>query len=232
MPVDGPAIATLHVPMPRQEGVYEIRLAVTRPPGFRERFFPGGAGAPLVERSFQVRRARQACRSRRRPTPNGERCWRSTPPIRPGRRRLPDWTQIRRLPGVSRRPLGSVRTSTVNDPLGVFVELPADAASGEPHWQAYPFSDRIDRHAAPVGNRISERPRAAPGRQHRRAGCGRAIRDDRPRLGRLRRRFRFGRTGRVAEASARVLAADNSPMVLVTNQHPDRVGPVRAVPRA
>ena len=35
VPVDGPAIATLHVPMPAQEGVYEIRLAVTRPPGFR-----------------------------------------------------------------------------------------------------------------------------------------------------------------------------------------------------
>ena len=53
VPVEGPAIATLHVPLPREEGVYEIRVSVKRPPGFRQRFFPGGA-APLVERAFQV----------------------------------------------------------------------------------------------------------------------------------------------------------------------------------
>ncbi len=40
----------------------------------------------------------------------------------------------------ARRPLGSVRTTTVNDPLGEFVELPPTPASGEPHWQAYPLN--------------------------------------------------------------------------------------------
>jgi hypothetical protein len=139
VPVDGPAVATLHIPMPRQEGVYEIRLAVTRPPGFRERFFPGGSGAPLVERSFQV-----VVLDRLPATPASDAQWRTILEIDPANptwwTKIPDWTQIRRIPGMSRRPLGSVRTTTVNDPLGVFVELPPTPASGEPHWQAYPMN--------------------------------------------------------------------------------------------
>jgi hypothetical protein len=139
VPVDGPAIATLHVPMPAQEGVYEIRLSVTRPPGFRERFFPGGAGAPLVERSFQVVVLDQLPKP---PAPDA--VWRNVMEIDPANpawsTRLPDWTQVRRLPGLSRRPIGNVRTSTVTLPTGVFVELPAALPQHEPHWQAYPLA--------------------------------------------------------------------------------------------
>jgi hypothetical protein len=139
VPVDGPAVATLHIPMPRQEGVYEVRLAVTRPPGFRERFFPGGGGAPLVERSFQV-----VVLDRLPATPATDAQWRTILEIDPANpawsTKIPDWTQIRRIPGMARRPLGSVRTTTVKDPLSEFVVLPPTPASGEPHWQAYPLN--------------------------------------------------------------------------------------------
>jgi hypothetical protein len=139
VPVDGPAVATLHIPMPRQEGVYEVRLAVTRPPGFRERFFPGGSGSPLVERSFQV-----VVLDRLPAASATDAQWRSVLEIDPANptwtTKIPDWTQIRRIPGMARRPLGSIRTTTANDPLGVFVELPPTPASGEPHWQAYPLN--------------------------------------------------------------------------------------------
>lgn len=139
VPVDGPAVATLHVPMPRTEGVYDIRLLVTRPSGFRERFLPGGAGAPLVERTFQV------VVLDRSPTPVATDAeWRSVMEIDPTNQawstRLPDWTQIRRLPGIPKRPIGSVRTTAVTTDLGVFVELPSTPANTEPHWQAYPLA--------------------------------------------------------------------------------------------
>ncbi len=139
VPIDGPAVATLHVPMPREEGVYEIRLAVTRPSGFRERFFPGGANSPLVERSFQV-----VVLDRTPGAPAIDARWQSVIEIDPANpawwTRLPDWTQIRRLPGVPRRPIGSVRTTAVTTPLGVFVELPPTPPQAEPHWQAYPLN--------------------------------------------------------------------------------------------
>lgn len=138
VPVDGPAVATLHIPMPRQEGVYEIHLAVTRPPGFRERFFPGGGG-PLVERSFQV-----VVLDRLPAAPATDAQWETILEIDPANptwwTKIPDWTQIRRIPGMARRPLGSVRTTTVKDALGEFVELPPTPPSGEPHWQAYPLT--------------------------------------------------------------------------------------------
>jgi hypothetical protein len=138
VPFDGPAIATLHVPLPREEGVYEIHLAVTRPPGFRERFFPGGAGAPLVQRSFQVVVLDGIPKP---PAPDAE--WERVLEIDPVNSawstRLPDWTQIRRIPGVPRRPIGSVRTSTVKTPLGVFAQLAATTPRSEPHWQAFPL---------------------------------------------------------------------------------------------
>ena len=70
--------------------------------------------------------------------------WRSVLEIDPTNQawstRLPDWTQIRRLPGIPKRPIGSVRTTAVTTELGVFVELPSTPANTEPHWQAYPLT--------------------------------------------------------------------------------------------
>ena len=51
--------------------------------------------------------------------------------------RLPSWTQLRRIPGLNRGPLGSIRAASINHPFGRFVELPPTPEGGEPHWQAY-----------------------------------------------------------------------------------------------
>lgn len=139
VPFEGPAVATLHVPLPREEGVYEIHLAVTRPPGFGERFFPGGGGAPLVERAFQVV---VLDRYPKLPAPDAE--WRGVVEIDPSNpawtAKLADWTRIRRIPGMSRRPIGSTRVLPLKLPTGNFVELPATPSHGEAHWQAYQLS--------------------------------------------------------------------------------------------
>ena len=39
VPINGPPVATLHVPLPIDEGVYQFHIAVLRPAGFRDRFF-------------------------------------------------------------------------------------------------------------------------------------------------------------------------------------------------
>ena len=203
-----PAVATLHVPMPRQEGVYEIRLAVTRPPGFRERFFPGGAA-----RRSSSGRFKSSCstRSPRRRRPTAE--WRTRAGNRPGQPDLvatacPTGRRFAGCPASRGGRWAASARSTVTHPLGEFVELPPTPPDGEPHWQAYPLplesigvphlleieypNDR-EQH---LGVSIVE-PDAA----------GR-VRADRPRLGRVRRRARLGGARREAEAPARVLAAD------------------------
>lgn len=139
VPLEGPAIATLHVPLPRDEGVYEIHLAVTRPPGFRDRWFPGGNGAPLVERSFQV-----VVLDRLAPVPVPDAEWRQIVEVDPANpawtTKLADWTQIRRIPGMSRRPIGSVKAKPVATSSGTYIELPGTPLQGESHWQAYPLA--------------------------------------------------------------------------------------------
>lgn len=146
VPLDGPAIATLHVPLPREEGVYEVHLDVTRPPGFRERWFPGGNGAPIVERSFQV-----VVLDRLPAPPAPDAKWRRIVEVDPANpawtTKIPDWTQIRRIPGMSRRPIGSVRAKPVMLSLGTFIELPPTPADDAAHWQAYPLA--IDSTSGP-----------------------------------------------------------------------------------
>jgi len=234
VPVDGPAVATLHVPMPRQEGVYEIRLAVTRPPGFRERFFPGGAGAPLVERSFQV-----VVLDKLPAAPATDAQWRTVLEIDPANptwsTKIPDWTQIRRLPGVSRRPLGSVRTTTVKDPLGVFVELPPTPVSGESHWQAYPFN--VDSIGTPYLLEIEY-----PNDREQHLGVSIVEPDEIGRFVTISRDSGvyvegLGSAEHVEMQKHRVVfwPRTSSPMLLVTNQHPTasaRFGRFRVMKRS
>ncbi|MEX2093846.1 MAG: hypothetical protein WD971_14265 [Pirellulales bacterium] len=232
VPVDGPAIATLHVPMPRQEGVYEIRLAVTRPPGFRERFFPGG-GAPLVVRSFQV-----VVLDRIPAAPATEAEWRTLLEIDPANpawsARLPDWTQIRRLPGVSRRPIGSVRTTAVTLPLGVFVELPPTPPQGEPHWQAYPLA--IEAVGVPHLLEIEY-----PNDREQHLGISIVEPDATGQFVTIGRDSGvyvegLGSSERVEKQKHRLVfwPRTNSPLVLITNQHPTasaRFGHIRVMKR-
>ncbi len=232
VPVDGPAVATLHVPMPRQEGVYEIRLAVTRPPGFRERFFPGG-GAPLVVRTFQV-----VVLDKVPAAPASEAEWRTVleiDPVNPAwSARLPDWTQIRRLPGVSRRPIGSVRTTAVTLPLGVFVELPPTPPEKEPHWQAYPLA--IESVGTPHLLEIEY-----PNDRDQHLGISIIEPDATGRFTTIGRDSGvyvegLGSAERVEKQKHRLVfwPRTNSPLVLITNQHPTasaRFGHLRVMKR-
>ncbi|MCI0333223.1 MAG: hypothetical protein L0228_08380 [Planctomycetes bacterium] len=135
VPFDGAPVLTMNVSLPRAEGAYTVRVSAERPPGFRPRFFPGGA-APLAERAFDVvvldARPQQAAANASWQTvleidPTNPRWW----------ERLPTWTQVRRIPGVNFGQLGSIRAATVERPLGRFIELPPTVADADPHWQAY-----------------------------------------------------------------------------------------------
>ena len=135
VPVDGPLSVRLNIPIPSSEGVHTVRVAATRPPGFRERFFAGTA-VPLAERSFHV-----VVVGTSGAAPVDAPKWETVLEIDPTNprwwERLPSWTQVRRIPGLKSGPLGSIRTASVNHPFGRFVELPPTAAGSEPHWQAY-----------------------------------------------------------------------------------------------
>jgi hypothetical protein len=136
VPVDGNPAATMKVPLPSEEGVFNVRVSVSLPPGVRAAFFPIGGSKPLAERTFQIVTLQPTPRP-----PGGEESWEQVLEIDPANprwwQRLPTWTQLQRLPGFVPRPLGSVRTRTIDRPLGRFVELPPTAAGDEPHWQAY-----------------------------------------------------------------------------------------------
>jgi hypothetical protein len=135
VPIEDPPLATVTVPIPQAEGVYTIRITATRSPGFRARFLPGGAG-PTAERSFDIvvldARPQQAA---------GPVAWETVLEIDPTSprwwERLPRWTQLRRLPAMNFRHVGSTRASTIDLPYGRFVELPPTTAGADPHWQAY-----------------------------------------------------------------------------------------------
>jgi hypothetical protein len=135
IPVEGVASTTITVPLPKTEGVYTIRVSATRSPGFRPRFLPGGA-APSAERSFDV-----VVLAPRPPRAGGHEAWETVLEIDPTSprwwERLPSWTQLRRLPAMNFRQLGSMRATTIDLPYGSFVELSPVSAGADPHWQAY-----------------------------------------------------------------------------------------------
>ena len=140
VPVNGPPKVVLNVPLPNAEGVYTIHVAATRPSGF-ERFW--SASTRLAERSFQI-----VVLDPRPPAPAPGATWDSVLEIDPTNprwvERLPNWTQLRRIPGFNHGPLGSIRAGAVDLPLGRFVELPPTAPGAEPHWQAYSLPLPLD----------------------------------------------------------------------------------------
>ena len=125
----------LNIPLQIPEGVYTVHVSVSRTSGYlRDKFFPRAA-APIAERSFEI-----AVLDSKSPTSGTGGQWEPVLEIDPTNpnwiERLPKWTQFRRIPGFNHGPLGSVRTTVVNLPLGRFVELPA-ASEDESPWQAY-----------------------------------------------------------------------------------------------
>lgn len=135
VPFEGRPTVTIHVPMPRVEGAYTVRVSASRPPGFRPRFFPGGT-APMAERSLDV-----VVIDPNPPRENGQETWETVleiDPTSPGWwDRLPTWTQLRRIPGLNFKQIGSIRPGAIDLPYGRFVELPASVPGSDPHWQAY-----------------------------------------------------------------------------------------------
>ncbi len=139
VPVDSPARTDVAVPLQVMEGVYTVRVVVARPSGYlRDKFFPG-ASAPVAERSFQV-----VVLDTQTPASNEAGKWDQVLEIDPTNPRwvekLPAWTQLRRIPGISNLShgaLGSVRAGAVDLPLGRFIELPAAVGIADPHWQSY-----------------------------------------------------------------------------------------------
>lgn len=222
VPLDGHAIATLHVPLPREEGVYEIHLDVTRPPGFRDRWFPGGNGAPLVERSFQV-----VVLDRLPPAPVPDAEWREIVNVDPTNpawtTKIPDWTQIRRIPGMSRRPIGSVRAKPVSTTTGTYIELPP-AARGEAHWQAYPLA--IESTSGP---HLLEVEYPADQEQHLRISIIEpGVTGETVSIGRDSGVYveGLGASERAGRQKHRVVfwPRTHAPLVLISNQHPTAVG--------
>jgi hypothetical protein len=135
VPIEGAPTATINVPLPTIERVYTVRVSASRPSGFRPKFFPVGA-APIAERSIDV-----VVLDTNPPRAATNEIWETVlevDPTSPGWwERLPTWTQLRRIPGINSRQLGSIRAGTINLPFGRFVELPPTAPGSDPHWQAY-----------------------------------------------------------------------------------------------
>ncbi len=136
VPVTGDARTTLSVPLSVPEGVYTVHISISRASGYlRDKFF-AGASAPIAEQSFQI--------VVMNPQPIAETSvgrWESVLEIDPTNPRwvgrLPEWSQLRRIPGLYHGPLGDVRVGAVNLTLGRFVELPFTSGGSEAHWQAY-----------------------------------------------------------------------------------------------
>ena len=136
VPVDGQLSLMVNVPLQVPEGVYTVRVSITRSAGyFRDRFLPL-ANTPLAEQSFEL-----VVLDPRPPSTSAAGSWERVLEIDPTNprwvERLPSWTQFNRIPGLNHGPLGSIRAAAVDLPLGRFIELPPTAVGSEPHWQAY-----------------------------------------------------------------------------------------------
>jgi hypothetical protein len=135
VPIEGQPQFVREVPLKQPEGVYTVRVAVSRPSGyFRDRFF--ASTAPLAERTFEI-----VVIDPRPPATAATDTWTRVLEIDPSNPgwidRLPSWTPVRRIPGLNHGPLGNIRAGVVELPTGRFVELPPTAAGGEANWQAY-----------------------------------------------------------------------------------------------
>jgi len=143
VPVDGRFQVAWNVPLPRTEGVYTLHVSATRPSGFRVGFFPGTT-TPLAERRLDLvvfdpsdRQLPASPHQKLETTATWESVLEIDPTSARWWERLPSWTQIRRISGFNRGPLGSIRAGTVELSAGRFIELPATVPGTEPHWQAY-----------------------------------------------------------------------------------------------
>ena len=195
VPVEGPPTIKLNVPLPGNEGVYEIRVSVTRPPGFRQRFFPGAA-APLAERSLDVV-VLASSRVSEKLDDGSFRHGESSI----GETALREWETVwrdrshqRAMVGAAGAPHPAPQSRTIRkhsrrrrrSAVGTIRRVAADASRGRPALASLFPAGGNDRRAASVGDRLPGRRRAALRHQHRGAQCNRQRGRHRSRRGRLR----------------------------------------------
>ncbi|MEM9186490.1 MAG: hypothetical protein AAGB00_08360 [Planctomycetota bacterium] len=134
-PVSGFAAASFSAPMPVEEGVYTVHVAVARPRGAVKAWLPGSTGTRLAERRFQVV-VFDPAKPVAIPT-----AWRTLREIDPTNKhwwdRLPDWVWLRRAPWLPKGPLGNAEPTIVSRAGDQVLELPPVAAATP--WQAYPI---------------------------------------------------------------------------------------------
>jgi len=138
VPVDQPPRIPLSVPLPGEEGAYTLRVTVTKPAGFHERWVPGAAPKPISERCFQV-----VVFDPKKATAAVADSWRTLLEIDPTQpawwKRLPDWVWLPAAKFMPKGPLGSTPAKIVDHSQGKFVELSPHAANQPAEWQAYPL---------------------------------------------------------------------------------------------
>jgi hypothetical protein len=130
----------LELPAPDEEGAYKIHLVVRRPPGLTDKLVPWEHAAPLASRDVEFVVIDPAMRVARLADK-----WDTVDTIDHANprwlQRIPEWTQVDRLPGMSApRPFGNVKPAVGGDVPAGFVELPLARIGNEPAWQAYQLS--------------------------------------------------------------------------------------------
>ncbi len=136
VPVKGLAECPVEIPLPTEEGVYNIQLTIERPAGFTSRFLPNGQVRPFAQRSFQV----LVFDKNRKPEAPSD--WvvieEINPASSPQASRIPEWMDWRRL-AREEVPTRLASFDTVTSPFGI-VSLPKakidDDGNLAANWQA------------------------------------------------------------------------------------------------
>ncbi len=143
-PLEGSAQANFEVQLPRQEGVYALKLTAQRPSGLIRGWTKAG-GKPLAERTIQVvvwdagqaTRVSESQRSVVEIDPTNSKWWQG----------MSEWKWMRKVPWLSTGPLGSAPAEIVTTPAGRLIRLAPALSAGVAPWQAYPLP--IDDPGAP-----------------------------------------------------------------------------------
>jgi len=147
LPVETEARSPLALALkaPGAEGAYRLSIAARRPVGFAEKFVPWELSAPVVTRDVEFVVVDPRAR-----LPRLADKWEVVATIDAANprwwQRVPQWTQLDRLPGLaSARPIGSSKPAVGVGEYSAFIELAAPRMGDEPTWHAYPL-------ATPVGS--------------------------------------------------------------------------------
>jgi hypothetical protein len=137
-----PGPIAVELTTPAAEGAYRLSFALRAPTGFTRKLTPWQQPAPVAARDVEIVVIDPATR-----LPHLTDVWDLVQTVNPADtkwwRRVPDWTQLDRLPGLTApRSLGNVKPTLRNGAGTGFVELPAPSVGAEPSWQAYALSVR------------------------------------------------------------------------------------------